>query len=79
MSSRELRRILRRKGCTELRQRGSHLVVQCGHCQTVVPVHTGEDLGRVYCAQLNVSLSPASGRNGCADESKEELHGAVRA
>jgi len=38
----DLRRILRRAGCVEVRQSGSHLVVRCGTCQTVVPVHGGD-------------------------------------
>ena len=32
-------------GCKELRQKGSHVRVQCGTCSTTVPVHAGEDLG----------------------------------
>lgn len=38
----QLRRVLRRAGCVEVRQSGSHLVVRCGTCQTVVPVHGGD-------------------------------------
>ena len=29
-------------GCTEVRQSGSHVVVRCGHCQTVVAKHGGD-------------------------------------
>jgi predicted RNA binding protein YcfA (HicA-like mRNA interferase family) len=25
-----------------MRQRGSHQIRRCGHCQTVIPVHAGE-------------------------------------
>jgi len=46
MTARELRRILKRLDCVEVRQRGSHLVIRCGICQTVVPVHRGEDIPR---------------------------------
>jgi predicted RNA binding protein YcfA (HicA-like mRNA interferase family) len=36
---------LERQGCFEVRRRGSHVVVRCpGECQTVVPVHFGDDL-----------------------------------
>jgi predicted RNA binding protein YcfA (HicA-like mRNA interferase family) len=45
VTSRELRRILKRFGCVEVRQTGSHLIIRCGTCQTVVPVHAGQDLG----------------------------------
>jgi predicted RNA binding protein YcfA (HicA-like mRNA interferase family) len=44
MTGRELMRILRRRGCEVVRQRGSHVRVRCGKCQTTVPVHAGEDL-----------------------------------
>ena len=39
MRVRELRRRLRRLGCEEVRQSGSHVIVRCGRCQTVIPVH----------------------------------------
>jgi predicted RNA binding protein YcfA (HicA-like mRNA interferase family) len=44
MTSRELRRILKAAGCVEVRQRGSHLRVECGTCRTTVPVHSGEEI-----------------------------------
>lgn len=42
MRVRELRRTLRLRGCVEVRQSGSHLIVRCGTCQTVIPVHSGD-------------------------------------
>ncbi len=42
MKTRELRRLLDQHGCTEIRQSGSHLIVRCGTCQTVIPIHTGD-------------------------------------
>jgi len=42
MKTKELRSLLRRLGCDEVRQSGSHLIVRCGECQTVVPVHSGD-------------------------------------
>jgi predicted RNA binding protein YcfA (HicA-like mRNA interferase family) len=43
MTTTELRRLLAKHGCTEVRQKGSHLVVRCpGGCQTVIPVHRGD-------------------------------------
>jgi len=44
MKSGELLRLLRRLGCYEIRRRGSHVIVRCEDCQTVVPVHPGEEL-----------------------------------
>lgn len=45
MTARELRRILRSLGCVEVRQKGSHLLVRCGTCTTIVPVHAGDSIG----------------------------------
>lgn len=46
MKANELLKILRGYGCVELRQKGSHVRVQCGTCFTTIPVHKGEDLGK---------------------------------
>ncbi|MFN0061337.1 MAG: type II toxin-antitoxin system HicA family toxin [Myxococcaceae bacterium] len=42
MKVRELLRLLKQLGCMEVRQKGSHLMVRCGDCQTTIPVHTGD-------------------------------------
>lgn len=42
MKAQQLRKILAAKGCVEVRQKGSHLIIRCGTCQTVVPVHGGD-------------------------------------
>ncbi len=44
MTSREARKILRKFGGIEVRQRGSHLIVRVGRRQSVIPVHPGRDL-----------------------------------
>lgn len=44
MKARALRAILKQRGCVEVRQKGSHLRMECGNCRTTVPVHAGEDL-----------------------------------
>ncbi len=44
MTARELLRLLKKRGCLELRQSGSHITVKCGHCLTTVSVHKGEDI-----------------------------------
>jgi predicted RNA binding protein YcfA (HicA-like mRNA interferase family) len=31
-----------RLGCLEVRQSGSHVILRCGTCQTVVPKHGGD-------------------------------------
>jgi predicted RNA binding protein YcfA (HicA-like mRNA interferase family) len=62
MNSRDLRRILRKRGCIEVRQRGSHLVVSCGRCQTVIPVHPGEDIGPGLLRAIERQLEPCLGK-----------------
>jgi predicted RNA binding protein YcfA (HicA-like mRNA interferase family) len=62
MKSRELRRILRGFGCIEVRQRGSHLVVTCGKCQTVIPVHGGEDIAPGTLRAIERQLEPCLGK-----------------
>lgn len=44
MTAREARKILRKYGGIEVRQRGSHLIVRLGQLQAVLPVHPGRDL-----------------------------------
>lgn len=44
MTARELRSLLKQFGCVEVRQKGSHLRVECGTCVTTIPVHKGEDI-----------------------------------
>ena len=42
--ARELLRRLKDLGCVEVRQKGSHVIVRCGDCTSVVAVHAGEDI-----------------------------------
>jgi predicted RNA binding protein YcfA (HicA-like mRNA interferase family) len=58
----DLLRILRGLGCIERRQKGSHVIVQCGRCQTVVPVHAGEDLGPGLLRAIERDLEPCLGK-----------------
>jgi predicted RNA binding protein YcfA (HicA-like mRNA interferase family) len=45
MTGRDVLRQALRGGCSRLRQRGSHVIVRCpGGCQSVVPVHAGQDI-----------------------------------
>jgi predicted RNA binding protein YcfA (HicA-like mRNA interferase family) len=63
MKARELRRILHRLGCVEVRQRGSHLVVRCGTCQTTIPVHAGEDIAPGTLRAIVKALAPCLGED----------------
>jgi predicted RNA binding protein YcfA (HicA-like mRNA interferase family) len=62
VTSRELRRVLRSYGCVELRQKGSHLMIRCGKCQTVVPVHPGEDIAPGTLHSIERALDPCLGK-----------------
>lgn len=62
MTAKELRRILKAKGCVEVRQNGSHLMVRCGNCPTVIPVHAGEDIGPGLLRKIERQLEPCLGK-----------------
>lgn len=56
MSARQLRKILRKEGCVELRQKGSHLQVRCGNCRGTVPVHGNRDIKKGTLGAIERSL-----------------------
>lgn len=61
MTTRELRRRLRQAGCVEVRQHGSHLIVRCGACQGVVPVHSG-DISVGTLRSIEKTMEPCLGK-----------------
>jgi predicted RNA binding protein YcfA (HicA-like mRNA interferase family) len=55
-------RIVERRGCDRLRQRGSHVIVRCpGGCQAVIPVHAGEDIPTGTLRAIERTLEPCLG------------------
>jgi predicted RNA binding protein YcfA (HicA-like mRNA interferase family) len=62
MTAKDLLRLLRSHGCTEKRQRGSHLRVECGKCVTTVPVHAGEDIGPGLLRRIERDLEACLGK-----------------
>lgn len=58
MTGTDLVRRLRRAGCEEVRRRGSHVVVRCGRCQAVVPVHAGKDVPSGTLGAIRRMLRP---------------------
>ena len=62
MKAKELRRILASKDCSEVRQKGSHLRVECSSCVTTIPVHAGEDLGPGLLRRIERDLEPCLGK-----------------
>ncbi len=63
MRARDIRRILARHECVEVRQRGSHLVVRCGACQTVIPLNGG-DIPIGTLRSIERDLEPCLGKDG---------------
>jgi len=62
VKAKDLLRRLRELGCTEVRQKGSHIIVRCGHCQTVVPMHAGEDISPGTLRAIERQLEPYLGK-----------------
>lgn len=62
VNAKDVRRLLRDKGCVEVRQTGSHRRVQCGICATTVPLHRGEELGPGLLRAIERDLEPCLGK-----------------
>lgn len=67
MKAKELLRLLKELGCVEVRTRGSHVVVRCGECTSVVPVHQGRDLGPGLLRAIGRDLEPCLGKDWWRD------------
>jgi predicted RNA binding protein YcfA (HicA-like mRNA interferase family) len=62
MTGREVLRRVEKLGCERLRQRGSHVIVRCpGGCQTVIPIHRGQDLPTGTLRSIERALAPCLG------------------
>ena len=62
MTGRVILRRVERLGCELVRRRGSHVIVRCvGGCQTVIPVHRGEDLPIGTLRSIERVLAPCVG------------------
>jgi len=62
MTGREVLRRVEELGCERLRQRGSHVIVRCpGGCQTVIPIHRGQDLPIGTLRSIERALAPCLG------------------
>lgn len=62
MTTTELRKILRKYGCVEVNQEGSHLKVRCGTCQTTIVIHSG-DIPKGTLASIRRHLAPCLGED----------------
>jgi predicted RNA binding protein YcfA (HicA-like mRNA interferase family) len=62
VSGKEVLKRLGRMGCIVVRQSGAHAIVRCGRCQTVVPVHSGQDLPVGTLHRIVRDLSPCIGK-----------------
>lgn len=63
MTARALRSLWKPFGCVEVRQKGSHLRVECGTCVTTIPVHKGEDIRPGTLRQIERDLAPCLGKD----------------
>lgn len=54
--------MLKDLGCVEVRQKGSHIIVRCGACTSVVPAHAGEDLKVGTLRAIERQLEPCLGK-----------------
>ena len=61
MTGRRLLKQLKKLECEVVRQRGSHVRIRCGRCQTTVPVHAGEDLPPGTLRAIEQALEPCLG------------------
>jgi predicted RNA binding protein YcfA (HicA-like mRNA interferase family) len=52
----------RRLGCEEVRQSGSHVIVRCDDCQTVLPIHSGRDIPVGTLRSIERDLEPCLGK-----------------
>lgn len=62
MTAKDLFRILTAKGCGKIRQKGSHVIFRCGECQTVIPMHAGDDIKAGTLRAIEKQLEPCLGR-----------------
>ena len=64
MRAAEAVRIMLALGCSQVRQRGSHVRIRCpcGRHQTTVPVHAGEELGPGLRRAIERDLEPCLGK-----------------
>jgi predicted RNA binding protein YcfA (HicA-like mRNA interferase family) len=62
VTGKELLRRLQALGCERVRQKGSHIRVECGKCVTTVPVHAGKDLPPGTLRAIERDLEPCLGK-----------------
>jgi predicted RNA binding protein YcfA (HicA-like mRNA interferase family) len=55
-NAKDIRRLLRKYDCVELRQNGSHLQVKCGQCISTIPVHGSDDIRTGTLKSIEKSL-----------------------
>jgi predicted RNA binding protein YcfA (HicA-like mRNA interferase family) len=56
-----LLKILRQHGCEEVPQVGSHLIVRCGKCATVLVIH-GKEVAPGTLRNIRETLEPCLGK-----------------
>ncbi|WP_205627057.1 type II toxin-antitoxin system HicA family toxin [Sandaracinus amylolyticus] len=62
MKASEVERILKSRGATMARQKGSHRVWKIGTCTVVVPSHKGEDIKVGTLHAIEKTMEPCLGK-----------------
>lgn len=63
MKARELLKILKDRGCAARDGAGSHIIIQCGECRTVVAVHPGKDIAKGTLRAIQRQCEPCLGKD----------------
>lgn len=67
MRVRDLLRLLRVRGCQQIRQRGSHRIWRCGKCSTTVPGNDNETIPIGTLRSIQRHLEPCLGNRWSED------------
>ena len=64
MTAKEVFRVMHKRGCSRVRQKGSHvrMVCPCGAHFTTVPVHRGEGIGPGLSRAIEKDLQDCLGK-----------------
>jgi len=62
LTGKDIVRRLEAQRCRVVRQKGSHVRIQCGTCFTTVPVHAGETLPAGTLGHILRDLAPCLGK-----------------
>lgn len=62
VTGKQLVMMLKKLGCEVVRQKGSHVRMRCGICDTTIPVHSNQSLGPGLLRSIERDLEPCLGK-----------------